>query len=215
LCAYAANGGHLLVTFRSGYANPLARARHTRAPGPLRAALGTSYQEFTNLAEPLHVQSSDPSLVLPADARATAWADGLLLEGAQALVAYDHPYFGRFPAVTTHPYGAGRVTYVGTLPNPALGAAVARWVLDQAGVHPWPSGLPDSVRVCTGTTTEGTRVCYVFNWSADCVEVTLPVAANDVLAGEAVSANTPLALGPWDVRVLIAGDAATALAGRR
>jgi hypothetical protein len=41
------------------------------------------------------------ALTLPQTARATAWADGLQLEGASALAGYDHPHFGRFPAATT------------------------------------------------------------------------------------------------------------------
>jgi beta-galactosidase len=69
------------------------------------------------------------SLALPAGARATAWADGLELEGATPLATYDHRHFGRFAAATTHRFGQGQVTYVGTLPDPAFGRAIAGFVL--------------------------------------------------------------------------------------
>lgn len=202
LCAYTEAGGHLFVTFRSGYATELVRSRPERAPGPLRPAVGASYQEFSNLVQPLRVTSGDAGLAIPAHARATAWVDGLLLEGAQTLVAYDHPHFGRFPAVTTNVYGSGRVTYVGTLPNPVLGEALARWVLNQAGLSSWISTLPKSIRVCTARTATGGSLYYVFNWSAEKVKTALPIAARDLYGGQEISSASQVALGPWDVRVL-------------
>jgi beta-galactosidase len=42
LARYARDGGHLVLSFRSGYADEFGRARWTRAPGPLRDAVGAS-----------------------------------------------------------------------------------------------------------------------------------------------------------------------------
>ena len=50
------------------------------------------------------------------------------------LAYYDHPHFGRFPAIVSQSFGKGRVTYCGTLPNLALSKALAEWVLAQAGI---------------------------------------------------------------------------------
>lgn len=47
---------------------------------------------------------------------------------AEVLVEYDHPHFGRWPAVTTRRHGEGSVTYVGTVPGRALAHALARWL---------------------------------------------------------------------------------------
>ncbi|WP_308311401.1 beta-galactosidase trimerization domain-containing protein [Streptomyces sp. D2-8] len=70
------------------------------------------------MRDPLPVTGTD-SLPLPPGAHALHWADGLRPQGAETLAAYAHPHFGRWPAVTTHRHGAGRVTYVGTVPDPA------------------------------------------------------------------------------------------------
>src|SRR6185295_7929611 len=53
LSQYAANGGHLLLTFKSGYADEFSRIRWSRAPGLFREAIGASYQEFSNLSSSL------------------------------------------------------------------------------------------------------------------------------------------------------------------
>ena len=53
LDAYARAGGHLVLGFRSGYADDEARPRPEVMPGRLREAVGASYAEYTNLAVPV------------------------------------------------------------------------------------------------------------------------------------------------------------------
>src|SRR3712207_9050616 len=40
----------------------------------------------------------------------TRWVDLLECDGAKVLLSYDHPQFGRHPAVTTAVHGDGRIT---------------------------------------------------------------------------------------------------------
>src|SRR5439155_7009550 len=49
---YIRAGGHVVMAFKSGFVNQYSTVRHVMAPGPLRAAAGFRYQEFTSLAEP-------------------------------------------------------------------------------------------------------------------------------------------------------------------
>lgn len=141
-------------------------------------------------------------LDLPEGATATRWADGLTVTDAEVLVAYDHPHFGRWPAVTSRRHGAGRVTYVGTAPGRDLARALAEW-LTPAARHAWRD-LPVSVTATTATAPDGRRVHIVHNWSWEPTGVAVPVDLSDVLSGAAVPAGAVLDLGPWDVRVLVA-----------
>lgn len=132
------------------------------------------------------------------------WADELVPEAAdtEVLAAYDHPHFGRFPAVTSRAYGAGRITYVGTLPDPLFGSALAEWVLRSAGVSPAGEGLPESVRVTRSTTRDGRRLAFVANWSFDPHVLTEPPVAGTLLfSGEPVGAQRELA--PWDIQIIV------------
>ncbi|MGN9812853.1 beta-galactosidase [Micromonospora sp. BQ11] len=204
LAAYAEAGGHLVLGLRPGYADTEARPRVAVMPGKLRQVAGLSYTEFSNLATPLPVHAeADSGLVLPPGAGATRWADGVVLEGARTLVRYEHPHFGRWPAVTDHEAGAGRVTYVGTLPDERLAAALAGWLRPvSARTDPWRRNLPASVTVTGGTSVAG-RLRVVHNWSWEPARIDVPVAASDLLSGLALEAGEPTPLGPWDVRVFV------------
>ncbi|WP_199838409.1 beta-galactosidase trimerization domain-containing protein, partial [Streptomyces scabiei] len=198
-------GGHLVLGPRTGYADHEARARAERAPGRLTEAAGVGYDEFSNLTREVPVRSAPGGpLRLPEDATATRWADGLTLTDADVLVTYDHPHFGRWPAVTTRRHGEGRVTYVGTVPGRGLGRALAAWLTPDAR-HAW-SGLPETVTATTGTAPDGRRVHIVHNWAWEPASVPVPVPLSDALTGADLPAGTPLELGPWDVRVLVTTD---------
>jgi beta-galactosidase len=206
LAAYAHAGGHLVLGPRTGYADHEARARQEPAPGRLTTAAGVQYEEFSNLVQdiPLHAVPGSP-LELPEQATATRWIDGLTVLDAEVLAAYDHPHFGRWPAVTTRRHGSGRVTCVGTVPGRDLARALAAW-LAPAPSSGWQN-LPQSATATTGTSPDGRRVHVVHNWSWDPTHVTAPVALSDVLDGTSAAAGTALRLGAWDVRIfLTAGD---------
>jgi beta-galactosidase len=131
--------------------------------------------------------------------------DGLTVVDADVLVEYDHPHFGRWPAVTTHRHGQGRVTYVGTVPGRDLARALAVWLAPSAGSG-WRD-LPASVTATTGTSQDGRRVHVVHNWSWEPARVEVAVELSDVLDGSPVPAGTALDLGAWDVRVFVTDEA--------
>ncbi|MFB9660253.1 beta-galactosidase [Glycomyces mayteni] len=195
---YAASGGHLVLGPRTGYGDEEARARLEVKPARLHEAAGVWYDEFANLHGGLAVRSAEGSPLELDGAAATKWADGLVLEGAQALAEYVHPHYGRFPAVTTNAHGQGRVTYVGTVPDDALAESLFRWL---APADPWRPDHP-SLTTTSGVTGTGHTVRFVHNWSWNEAEFTLPTAATDVLDDTDHAAGGPIRLGPWDVKIL-------------
>jgi beta-galactosidase len=211
---YAAAGGHLIVGIRTGYEDQEARARLEVKPAFLDQAAGLSYDEFSNLNHPIKVEGAD---WIPEGAQATLWADGLKVDDAEAgtrkttttvLATYDHPHFARFPAITTREHGAGRVTYVGTVPNLVLASALMEWAVDVAAsttantatTKPWRPQNP-SQTVSTSTNRHGDTVQIVHNWAWEPTEFVLPAAAEDVLTGEKSKSGSSLTLGAWDVRI--------------
>jgi beta-galactosidase len=196
---YARAGGHLVLSFRSGYADDEARARPDRMPGVLREAVGATYNEYTNLTSAVQLQPA-ARFELPPGAAATAWADGLVPEGADTLVRYEHPHLGRWAAVTSHPWGLGRVTYVGTLPDRPLAVALARWL--RPSPDPWEH-RPATVTATSARNSAGRRLRFVSNWSWEPTSLTLPVGAKDVLLGSDLTVGDDLVLEGWDVRVLL------------
>jgi beta-galactosidase len=201
LDAYARAGGHLVLGFRSGYADDEGRPRTEVMPGRLRAAVGASYAEYTNLAAPVALRAgTNGGFVLPEGATATAWADALVPESAETLVHYEHAHLGRWAAVTTHAHGRGRVTYVGTLPDRPLAVALARWL--RPAPDPWEQ-RPETVTVTSARNPAGERVHFVSNWSWEPTSLVLPIAARDVLSDADLRREGDLELGAWDIRVLV------------
>ncbi|WP_308113695.1 beta-galactosidase [Arthrobacter sp. ISL-30] len=118
LRSYAAAGGHLVLGIRTGYQDEEARARLERKPAHLDEAAGLFYDEFSTLSAPIEVVTAEGSgFACSAGAAGTRWIDGVQSLGAEVLAGYDHPHFGRWPAVTTSLHGDGRITYVGTVPT--------------------------------------------------------------------------------------------------
>ncbi len=206
LAAYVDAGGHLVATFRTGYVDDDAQVRHVVAPGPLRAAAGMSYLEYSNLSVDLPLRAGPPAAEeahpeLPAAATATAWADGLVAEGATVLATYDHPHFARWPAITTHRSGRGRLTWVGTLPDDATIRALARWAVPRPANARWVSS-PPSVAVSGAVRRDGSHLSFLTNWSAEPATLRAPASVRDILSGVDIASGEPIVLDAWDVRLV-------------
>jgi beta-galactosidase len=197
---YAAAGGHLVIGPRTAYGDEEGRARLEVKPAHLAKVAGVRYQEFSNLTEPLPVVAETDVINLSEGAEAIGWIDMLMSDGAKVIVSYEHPHFGRFPAVVSSEYGQGRITTVGTVPNPAFAADLVRWFAPPPQTEMW-GGLPESVTVYSATNSAGERIHVLHNWSWAPVRVNPPPDMTDVLAngGNPIS---DLELGPWDVRVV-------------
>jgi beta-galactosidase len=198
---YAHAGGHLVAGLRTGYADQLARPRPALMPAFLTDAAGMHYTEYSNLATPLPVAGA--SGFDAGGGHAIGWADGLQVTDATVLARYEHEHFGRWPAITTRAVGAGRVTYVGTMPDADLGVALGRWIRSTSlPPEPWP-GRPATVTVTAAHNSRGGHLWFVSNWSFEPARIAAPVAVQDLVSGARHTAGDHLTLGPWDVQILL------------
>lgn len=198
---YIRKGGHVVMTFKSGFTNENTAVRWTMAPGPLREVLGFHYQEFSNLAQPLTLKG-DP-FQAGADNKVQYWAEFLQLDTAKALAYYDHPFFGRWPAITSNQYGAGKVVYEGTYLSDKLQKAVLQSSLQELGMIGPDQQLPQAVRTRTGTNGANRPVHYYFNYSGAEVSFDYPrKAGTNLLTSRRVAAAEKLTLAPWDLAII-------------
>jgi beta-galactosidase len=201
LTAYVADGGHLVATFRTGCADDEGRLRAEVMPGSLAAVAGVRYLEFSNLASAIPLRAA--AGVELGGGRATSWADGLVVSSASPLAWYDHPHFGRWPAITTNLHGPGRLTYVGTLPDQALASWLGEWIASVSmAADPWRQH-GGSVTSHGGRNGDGRRFRFLFNWSWEPAAITAPLAVEDLLTKGHLGAGSQIELGPWDARVLV------------
>ena len=210
LVEYARLGGRLVIGPRTGYGDDEGRMRPVRAPAIVGPAAGVGYREFAALAEPIEVQR-DGTVV----GTAHGWVDGLEPHGADVVLAYRHPLFGRWAAVTRREVGTGAITVVGTLLDRATLADVmtdaaargsAGSVGDAAPGRPERAGSailaarPASVTAHSLTGAQG-RVWVVHNWSPHARTVRVAADAASLIDDALHPAGTEVELAPWDVRV--------------
>jgi beta-galactosidase len=204
---YVKGGGHVLMTFKSGFANENSAVRWERAPGPLREAAGFNYQEFSNLEHPLALKN-DPYKAGEQN-KVSVWAEFLQLEHAEALAYYDHPFFGRWPAVTRNHFGSGELVYEGTLLSDKLQQEVVLSILKDAGLAGPDQQLPAAIRVKHGVNRSGKRLHYFLNYSSDPSTFTYTYkAGRDLLAAGNVARDQRVTVGPWDLVIVEEGASA-------
>ena len=201
LADYVHSGGHLVMAFKSGFTNEYDTVRWKMAPGPLRKAAGFHYQEFSSLAKPLALK--DDPFKAGADNKVSTWAEMLILEGARPLAYYDHPFFGKYPAITQNHFGGGTLTYEGTVLSDALQTKVLLGVLQMAGLTGPDQELPATVRVKHGTNRNGKTIHYYMNYSSDPQTFNYPYKlGEDLLTKTTVAPSQTVTLKPWDLAIL-------------
>jgi beta-galactosidase len=172
-----------------------------RAPGPLREAAGISYQEFSNLEKPLALKG-DPFHVGDAN-KVEDWAEFLVPEHAKALAYYDHPFFGKWPAITKNQFGEGTLLYEGTYLSDALQKAILKQAVQEAGVSVADAAVPAQVHVQHGVNRVGKRLHYYFNYSPNELSCGYAYAAGtNLLEGKPVGPGQEMTLAPWDLAIV-------------
>ncbi|HWT02696.1 MAG TPA: beta-galactosidase [Pyrinomonadaceae bacterium] len=201
LSDFVRQGGHLVMSFKSGFTNEHSTVRWAKAPGPLREAAGFYYQEFANLQQPLKLKN-DPYQT-GEENTARAWAEFIIPEKAVALAYYDHPFYGKWPALTRNTFGKGTLTYEGTFLSDKLQERVLLDVLKLAGLEGPDQQLAAPVRVRHGVDNAGKNLHYYLNYSSQGQTFTYPYASGvDLLTKKAVNKSQPVELGPWDLVII-------------
>lgn len=198
---FVKRGGNVVMTFKSCFCNEYSTVRWVRQPGPLREAAGFSFQEFSNLKDALQLKG-DP-FKAGAENKVSVWADMLVPDTATPLAFYDHPFFGKYPAVTRNAFGKGTFTYEGTMLSPGLQEKVLADVLGKAGLIGEDQKLPKPVRVKHGIANDGKNIHFYLNYSSQPQVISYPYANGaDMLTGKSVARSQKVTLGPWDLAIV-------------
>ncbi|MGB8261621.1 MAG: beta-galactosidase [Terracidiphilus sp.] len=199
---YVKQGGHVVMAFKSGFANENSAVRWVRAPGPLREAAGFSYQEFSSLEKPLALKG-DPFGVGAENNKASYWAEFLMPEHAKVVASYDHPFFGKWPAITRNDFGKGTLLYEGTYLNPKLQKTILKQELDKLGLTGEDQKAPAGVHIQHGVNKRGRAIHYYFNYTAAEAKVAYTYAAGkNLLDSKPVAKGGQLTLAPWDLAIV-------------
>jgi beta-galactosidase len=192
---YVAAGGHLVVTFLSGIADPFHRVRTGGYPGALRDLLGLRVEEFHPLPPGATIALRGTG---PLDGAAgTRWSERLRPAGGDVVARYAAGVLAGLPAVTRNSVGGGVAWYLSTWLTDRAHDALLPAIAAASGVRPTLAGVPPGVDVTRRHGQDGTSWLFAFNHTD--APVTVPAVGVDLLSGQVAD---PLRLPAGGVAVL-------------
>jgi beta-galactosidase len=201
LNAFVQQGGHVVYTFKSGFADEYLKVRTVQQPGIISAACGVGYSLFV---EPAHVGlQGDPFGVGSEQNTVEAWMELLTPTTAEVLATYEHSQWGRYAAITRNQYGAGTATYIGCMPSPAIMARVLAQAVQVAGL--WGADQELSFPHITrwGINEAGKIVHYYFNYADAPGSFTYPHPDGiELRSGTPVRQGDVWQLDPWGALII-------------
>lgn len=204
---YVRAGGHLVLSFKSGFSDENLKVRWTSQPGGFADAVGATYSQFT-IPEKVSIKGGVAGMDA-ADNEVRWWMELLEPTSATVVANYDHPVWGRYAGIVRNRYGRGEVTYIAFMPGDALLGKILEGAADRAGVDRLPADLRFPLIVRSGVNEQGLTVHYFLNYSAISRKLAYPFGAGtELLSGHAVSKGSKLELGAWGVAIVESGAAA-------
>jgi beta-galactosidase len=187
IASYVERGGHLVVSYLSGIADPEHRVRLGGYPGAFREVLGIRVEE-------LHPLDEGERIALSTGGSGSRWAEHVhATDDVEVLVRYagDGPLAG-LPAVTAHRYGLGTAWYVSTRLEDA---AYERVLLDALG-EPSSQLAPEGVEVVRRRASDNSW-CFILNHSDE--EHQMPARGVDLVTGRQVDGEIRVPAGGFAV----------------
>lgn len=198
---YVKEGGQVVMMFKSGFTDQNSMVRTDVAPGPLRKACGFYYQEFANI-ENLNLKGN-PFNVADKENTVSEWAELIIPETAQTLAFYDHPFYGKYPAITSNKFGKGTLVYEGCRPSDILQEKILMSALERAGLKTNDQNIHWPLITKQGTNDFGKKMHFYYNYSSKTDSVTYEYPdGKELTSDHKVKKGEKLAIEPWGVQVV-------------
>ena len=196
---YVENGGCLVATFKTGFANENVKVSHEVQPRILRNCLGVKYHLFTF---PKKVMLRGDMVEGTDNREAKVFMELLTLDGAEALAYYEHYNWNGYAAATRNHFAEGYAYYIGCMMDQELLKRILIKALEDAGIkNIVKEEFPVIVR--KGINDFGKSVWFYLNYSEK-EQMALYEGSDgrDVLTGESVKHQDNISIPAWGVRMI-------------
>lgn len=198
LNSYVENGGYLVATFKTGFANENVKVSHEIQPHLLSKCLGVKYNQFTF---PQNVKLSGRIIGTSDACEVKTFMELLIPDSAEVLASYEHYNWKEYAAITKNYYGKGVAVYLGCMFSNSLLEKILNAAMRDAMVEMAEEKFPLIVR--KGINVSGKTVRYYLNYSAE--EQTTSNRFSDgveLLSGDEIKNQGPIHIAPWDLRIV-------------
>lgn len=190
---YAANGGNLLISFRSGIKNMDNAMLMDTVPGYFAELAGVEVHDY----DPLLEKQTRVSGVF-GEGTANLWCDVITPATAKTLGVYTGDFYAGTPCMTVNGYGKGRVYYLGCDLDEAAMENMAKYLCIQADI---PVELYSIGGVEVVPATDGSNdALFLLNHNPYPVVVPLKRTYTDMLHDR--ETDGVMELEPYDVAIL-------------
>ncbi|MFQ7765210.1 MAG: beta-galactosidase [Blautia wexlerae] len=200
---YTTNGGTLVATFKTAFANENVKVSHEMQPHILSNCFGISYQQFTFPKNTGLSGSIINGTAKDSDEKAEAkvFMELLMPQEAEVLASYDHYNWKEYAAITKNHYGKGTAIYIGCMTDDNTLKAVLTEALNSAEVeipeYSWP------VIVRKGINDLNKCVRYILNYSAEEQNVVYHGAdGTELFSEESVQDGDTVTVLPWNLKIV-------------
>jgi beta-galactosidase len=212
---YTANGGTLVATFKTAFANENVKVSHEMQPHILSNCFGINYQQFTfpknvgltgsiigeNSISEIDGRNVTKETADVSVASAKVFMELLIPQEAEVLAFYDHYNWKEYAAITKNHYRKGTAIYIGCMTDDNTLKAVLTEAFNSAEVeipeYSWP------VIVRKGTNDLGKCVRYILNYSAEEQSVVYHGAdGTELFSEESVQDGESIIVLPWNLKIV-------------
>ena len=212
---YTANGGTLVATFKTAFANENVKVSHEMQPHILSNCFGINYQQFTfpknvgltgsiigeNSISEIDGRNVTKETADVSVASAKVFMELLIPQEAEVLASYDHYNWKEYAAITKNHYRKGTAIYIGCMTDDNTLKAVLTEAFNSAEVeipeYSWP------VIVRKGTNDLDKCVRYILNYSAEEQNVVYHGAdGTELFSEESVQDGKSIAVLPWNLKIV-------------
>ncbi|MEE6678465.1 beta-galactosidase [Limosilactobacillus fermentum] len=207
---FVEQGGTILYSFRSGFTNQDVKVRTDTQPAMISKSVGAEYELFVEPDKNYAVDKPSQAMTISGTDGLNSikqepvkyWAELLTPTTGKPLATYDHPYWGKYAAITENTFGKGRAYYVGTYANEATISELYSYILKKIGL--WSSRQLQTFPIINKQLIEsdGSVLDFYFNYSNNKQKVIFNSDKGiDINQHTEVHKDSKFELEPWTVRI--------------
>ena len=195
---FASEGGIVVFTARTGVKDEFNTVVNLKLPGLVAKMSGIEIEEYVSIPIDQDNRVQFDLADLEESFPTSVWADVVEPKGAQVVAHHTQDFYAGKPAATMHPFGNGRVIYLGVMGDRAYYNTIARWLCGLAGIESLLDA-PEGVEVTERWQGEQ-RILFVLNHTQQPQNVKLDASYTNLLDDKTMSGEVKVA--PYGVLML-------------
>lgn len=207
---FVEQGGNIMYSFRSGFTNQDVKVRTDVQPAIISKAVGAEYELFVepngnySTNKPINNMTISGNSMLSGikEQPVKYWAELLTPTTGKTLASYNHPYWGKYAAITENDFGAGHAYYVGSYLNESAMTELYKYILKKNDL--WSTRQEQTFPIINKQliTSENNYLDFYFNYSNETQQAIFKSTKGTELKEKLmVSKGQKVTLDPWAVKI--------------